>query len=203
MNTVKLIFVIILTLVITSCSSIVTLSNPKVLSAIDLQESVINDPLFSQVLIDINKNVIFYLSNKCVLEDFDTNKKKTEWLLDQFKIKKGYSKESVFIWRKFNPFSSTIASTDACSDYTKINIWNLSSNKYSILNTLIHERSHSFGIIHIDQNKSKNRTHISYISGQLAELIINFRTHNSLPDINNSILPKFLINSFLTHAKMI
>ncbi|CAL2059276.1 hypothetical protein [Tenacibaculum sp. 190524A05c] len=178
MNINKLIVVVLLSFSFYNCKVTKGVENPKVKKAINLQKEVIDHPLFKKILLELEQEGAIDWSEgrtSSIQEDLSNYESNTHWLLEQFKKKRGYHKDVVFLWRKFNPFSKTKAATYPCKDSTKLNKWRLKRDKYSILNTLIHERVHSFCHIHPrnKQTKRENLCDAAYIAGDLSEAIIS------------------------------
>lgn len=174
----KHLFTIILfsSIALSGCISTKGIKNEKVQSAIYLQSEVINDPLFSKLLIELeNEDKIDWQkgSTSQLKENLEDYQNRAYWLLDMFKKRGGYDSSSVSIWRKWNPWSSTTAVTNTCGNSTKLNKWKLKRDKFSIVNTLIHERVHSFCLTHPnEQTRELNKCDISYIAGDLAEILL-------------------------------
>lgn len=177
-----ILIILVSSFLLSSCAVTNGINNEKVSKAMDLQESVINDPLFNKILKELEASGDIKWpegSMVKVKEDLSKYKNKTEWLIKKFNKDGVYDNKSVFLWRKWNPFSKTVASTSACSTSTRLNKWKLKKTRTipSIVNTLIHERVHSFCFIHTKSNKIEdNICDPSYIAGYLAEAIILYRT---------------------------
>lgn len=187
---------VLLCMCVFSCTTTKGYENLKVASAIDLQQTVIDDTLFAQILneLEASKSIDWNNRTNSINENLSTYKSNTEWLLSQYKIQKVFDRESVLLWRKWNPFSSTTAVTNNCSRKTKLNKWKLKDNdKYSILNTLIHERVHSFCLTHFkNQTRETNQCDASYIAGDLAEIIILYRNGIKERSLDKPICPSLL-----------
>lgn len=162
-----------------SCAVSKSEQKDKVTNAIKLQKTIMEDELFIKILKDLEQsNSINWSENRTQyvstleLSKFDN---KVDWLLNEYKTKGVFSKDSVFLWRKWNPLSNTTAVTSRCKHTTKLNKWKLKRSEYSIANTLIHERVHSFCLIHPNQKRSGNECDPAYIVGDLAQIIILYR----------------------------
>lgn len=166
-------------LLASGCATTKGVSNAKISESIELQNRAISDPLFGKILRDLEMSGDVDWqegSTSQIKEDLSKYTTKTEWLLSQFQENGAYPAEGVSLWRKWNPFSSTNAATFTCGDATKLNKWRLDRDKYSWVNTLVHERVHSFCLIHPeDQTRDTNKCDISYLSGDLAEIILIHR----------------------------
>ncbi len=171
----KIILSVCIAIGITSCIHRVNLEDTEVKEAIKLQESVINDPLFFKILkeLDDNGSIKWQTdSDKFIPDLYGTEASKIDWFINKFENEGGFSQDSVYLWRKWNPWSSTTAVTNYGENQTKLNIWNIDRDKYSILNTLIHERVHTFSFIHPkSQNRADNYEDLAYIAGDLAEIL--------------------------------
>tara|TARA_R110002126_G_scaffold290980_1_gene449776 strand:- start:5874 stop:6497 length:624 start_codon:yes stop_codon:yes gene_type:complete len=190
---------IMISVLLSSCAVTKGLENDKVKKAMDLQESVVNDPLFAKILRELEASGDIKWPKggmKYVKEDLSNFSNKTEWLIEKYNKDGVYDNESVFLWRKWNPFSKTVAVTTACVNKTKLNKWKLGKKRtvHSILNTLVHERVHSYCYIHPEsQKKEDNECDPSYITGYLAEAILLYRnggekmTKDVCPALKNKI----------------
>jgi hypothetical protein len=161
---------------ITGCATTtVTDQYPQVNEAIALQKEAINDPLFKEILTELeSKNAIDWKDNRTssVKEDLSAYTTNLAWALEQFSVRGPYTNDSVYLWRKWNPLSSTTAVTTTCDNSTKLNKWKLSRDNLAIANTLVHERGHSFCLTHPTQDRHTNQCDFAYISGDLAESIL-------------------------------
>ncbi|QTD38108.1 hypothetical protein JL193_02035 [Polaribacter batillariae] len=171
------ILLLLLSLTLYNCSVTKGIENKTVKNAISLQEDVINNPFFKKILLELEvTNDIDWSEGRTsfIKEDLNDYQSNTHWLIDKYETKGGYDKNAVFLWRKFNPWSSTTAVTTKCVEKTKLNKWKLKRDKYSILNTLIHERVHSFCQVHPNgkQTRVANVCDASYVAGDLAEILI-------------------------------
>lgn len=100
----------------------------------------------------------------------------TEWLLARFAAEGGLSRAQLRAWRKWNPFSSTTASTTPHL-VTRLNLWNLSTDRFTLANTLTHERTHFFGVVHPrSQRRAANMCDPAYVAGGLAEALLASRS---------------------------
>lgn len=168
---------------------------PAVKEAIALQQHIISDSLFIKILTELEaEGQIDWNSRtgsiKEKLSDYSSN---TAWLLSKYKNEGGFKESSVILWRKWNRFSSTTASTGTCATYTRLNTWNLDRDKYSVLNTLIHERVHSFCVIHPNkQTREANQCDAAYIAGDLAEVITLYRAGEKERKMDKPICPSLL-----------
>ena len=166
-------------------------------NAILLQHQVLKDSLFVKILLEIeNENGINWDEGRTedIKEDLTQYQNNTEWLITKFKNDGFYNASSIRLWRKWNPFSSTTAVTKRCVDGTKLNKWKLRRDKYSILNTLIHERTHSFCVKHPDgqQTRNYNQCDIAYISGDLAEILMLRKYGVKRRKMNKPICPSLI-----------
>ncbi|MFC7443696.1 hypothetical protein C7H62_0237 [Mesoflavibacter sp. HG96] len=159
------------------CSVTKGIKNETVKKAINLQDEVIKNPLFKKIILELEAtNDIDWSEGRTnfIKEDIAEYKSYTHWLIEKYESKGVYDENSVFLWRKFNPFSSTTAVTTQCVETTKLNKWKLKRDEYSILNTLIHERVHSFCQVHPNgkQTRDANVCDASYVAGDLAEILV-------------------------------
>jgi hypothetical protein len=98
---------------------------------------------------------------------------RTAWLIAKFKAEGPFQRSQIKPWRKWNPFSSTTASTAAGTPRTRLNLWRLDRTSISIANTLFHERVHGFGQVHAHgQTKNGNQCDAAYVVGDLAEYLL-------------------------------
>jgi hypothetical protein len=112
-----------------------------------------------------------------------------EWLLARFERDGGLSRSQVKAWRKWNPLSSTTAST-APHVLTRLNLWRLTSDQISLANTLTHERTHFFGILHPDdQTRPTNKCDAAYVSGDLSEALLASRPGTSRTIVTKNVCP--------------
>lgn len=189
--------IIFLYLILTGCTVTNGTQNETVNKAINLQQTIINDPLFEKILTELETSGQIDWSEgrtDYIREKLTSYKSNTDWLLSEYKNKGGFNKDSVFLWRKFNPLSSTTAVTSQCIEKTKLNKWNLNRNEYSILNTLIHERVHSFCQVHPKgkQTREANKCDASYVAGDLAEILISHRMGIKEKVMDKPICPALL-----------
>lgn len=188
-----LLVVILSSICLASCVSTKGIKNEKVKSAIYLQQEIIDDSLFSKILVELEKEGSIDWqegSTSKVKENFNDYQNRAYWVLEMFQSKGSYDSSSVYLWRKWNPWSATTAVTNPCGNSTKLNKWNLKRDKYSIANTLIHERLHSFCLVHPDeQTREKNKCDISYIAGDLAEVLILKKNGIERRELNKPICP--------------
>lgn len=180
-----------------SCGTTKGLKNQTVKEAIELQSDIVNDPLFNKILKELeSENAIDWNDGRTnfVIENLSDYNSNIDWLIEKYRTKGAYPSNSVFLWRKWNPFSSTTAVTSQCVETTKLNKWNLNRDKYSILNTLIHERVHSFCLVHPPgkQTRQANMCDASYIAGDLAEILILYRKNIKERTMDKPICPKLI-----------
>lgn len=182
--------------VLNGCAVTKGTENQAVQKAIVLQQQIISDPLFEQILqeLDSSKSIDWGDGRTDIIQQsLSGYKSNIEWILSKYKTKGGFSKDSVFLWRKFNPFSSTTAATSTCVDKTRLNKWNLTNDEYSLVNTLIHERAHSFCLNHgVDQTRAINQCDAAYIMGDLAEILILYRKGIKEREMDKPICPALL-----------
>jgi hypothetical protein len=193
----KNLYLILIAILLFSCVTTKGVKNQTVKEAIELQSDGVNDPLFNKILkelesdgaIDWNEGRTNFVNEN--LSDYKSN---IDWLIEKYKNEGAYSSDSVFLWRKWNPFSSTTAVTSQCVETTKLNKWKLKRDKYSILNTLIHERVHSFCLVHPvgEQTRQGNMCDASYVAGDLAEVLILFRNNIKTRIMDKPICPKLI-----------
>lgn len=193
----KNLYLILIAILLFSCVTTKGVKNQTVKEAIELQSDVVNDPLFNKILkelesdgaIDWNEGRTNFVNEN--LSDYKSN---IDWLIEKYKSEGAYPSNSVFLWRKWNPFSSTTAVTTQCVETTKLNKWKLNRDKYSILNTLIHERVHSFCLVHPSgkQTRQANMCDASYIVGDLAEILILYRKGVKERKMDKPICPKLI-----------
>jgi|GEM_PF-1484701 len=147
--------------------------------AMNMQATIIADPLFTKILTEMaSSGQIDWSEGRAdYIDDIHDYPSKIDWLLANYQNKGGYDKESVLLWRKWNPLSSTTAVTNTCGETTKLNKWKLKRDEFSIANTLIHERVHSFCVVHPEgkQTRAENMCDASYVAGDLAEVIALYR----------------------------
>jgi hypothetical protein len=193
----NLYFYLLISALLVSCGTTKGVKNQTVKEAIDLQTDVVNDPLFNKILkelesekaIEWNEGRTNFVKEK--LSDYISN---VDWLIEKYNTEGAYPSNSVFLWRKWNPFSSTTAVTTQCVETTKLNKWKLNRDKYSILNTLIHERVHSFCLVHPSgqQTRQANMCDASYVAGDLAEILILYRKGIKERTMDKPICPKLI-----------
>ncbi|MEH6538280.1 MAG: hypothetical protein V7719_17920 [Psychroserpens sp.] len=181
-----------------SCAITKGTENSTVLEAINLQSSVLNDELFYKILTELEEENGVDWSNgrmdKVNAQELSQYANNMSWLIAQYKEKGIYSTDEVFLWRKWNPFSSTRAVTTPCVfpnclNTTKLNKWHLKRSKFSFTNTLIHERVHSFGAIHPNQSSRGNECDPSYVAGNLAEILLLYRHNQNLDNYDKILCP--------------
>jgi hypothetical protein len=148
-----------------------------VAEAVALQPAVLSDPRFAGILRELEGLGAIDWSDRfhspAVEEEAMRFPNKLEWLLGRYAERGGYGLDKVRLWRKVNPWSSTVAVTVPLEDSTKLNRWQLSKVPSSIANTLIHERGHSFGTVHPEtQTRRGNECDASYIAGDLAQALL-------------------------------
>ena len=144
--------------------------------AIRLQDSVLTNEAFSSILRELaRRDGIKWPETiaDCASANANGFPDKISWLLARFERDRGYAVSSVRAWRKFNPFSSTTAATTPCVLTTKLNLWRLKRSPASVAGTLVHERTHSFGIVHAyGQRPAPNICDAAYVSGTTAEALL-------------------------------
>lgn len=164
----------------------------NVTTAIGYQNSVLSDRIFREVLEELDRNGAIEWTDR--LDDtaeaqaarFST---RLEWLLAQFTREGGLAQSQISAWRKWNPFSSTTASTTP-HNITRLNLWRLTSDPISLANTLTHERVHFFGVIHPQsQSRSANKCDPAYIAGDLAESILATRSGVEQREVTDDVCP--------------
>ncbi len=194
----KYLYLLVCIALITGCSATqVTDEYPKIQDAIVLQAEVVNDPLFTEVLTELESNgAINWGDNRTtsVHEDLSQYPSNLAWALEQFSILGPYSQNDVFLWRKWNPKSDTIASTLSCTEdkkfnTTKLNKWTLDRDVLKIANTLVHEKGHSFCLTHPSQDRTTNQCDFTYISGDLAEAILVHRQNLKTREFDEPMCP--------------
>lgn len=192
----KFLLLLLLCQILLGCAITKGTTNPNVKKAIELQQLVINDPLFEKILIELEESGNIHWGEErteFIKEKLADNRLNSDWLISNYKKKGGFNKDSVFLWRKYNPFSSTTAVTNPCVDQTKLNKWTLTDDEYSLLNTLIHERVHSFCQIHTEeQTRNANQCDASYIAGDLAEALILHKMGFKEREMDKPICPALL-----------
>lgn len=167
---------IVVTLIglVSGCTSI-SFEKPDVSESVALQQEVLANPLFAEILRELEQGNGIEWSRRTgsVEEDLAMYSSNTEWAISKFETEGSYTVEQVGFWWKWNPGSSTTAATVTCGETTRLNRWRLDRNTLAITNTLIHERNHSFCLTHPDdQTRPTNKCDFSYISGDLAESLL-------------------------------
>ncbi|REG87438.1 hypothetical protein [Winogradskyella sediminis] len=184
---------LVFVLVIQSCAVTKGAENITVVEAVKMQQAVLDDDLFYKIIKEMEQENRIDWSNGRLdhvnadeLSNYNDN---ASWLIDQYKTIGGYKIDEVFLWRKWNPFSRTTAVTTKCVKSTRLNKHNLDRTKYSILNTLIHERVHSFCVIHPKQNSKGQECDPSYVIGDLAHMLALYRDGKDLRAFENDLCP--------------
>jgi hypothetical protein len=77
------------------------------------------------------------------------------------------------------PDVMTMASTIPSTGWTKLNVTKLNRSVASIAGTLVHERGHDLGQIHIDNTAVNNRCDFAYVAGDLVAAIHRYRAAGS------------------------
>lgn len=193
----KQIPLLLLIIVIMSGCAVTKGTDNKIVSkAMDMQAGIVADPLFTKILTELeSEGKIDWSEGRADdvknLKDYPS---KIAWLLATYKSKGTYDKESVLLWRKWNPFSKTTAVTNTCEETTKLNKWRLKRDEFSLVNTLIHERVHSFCVVHPDgkQTRAENMCDASYVAGDLAEAIALYRAGVKERQMDKPICPALL-----------
>jgi hypothetical protein len=183
----------ILVLLSHSCATKKGADFPIIVTSANMQQAVIGNDLFFKILremeeeksIDWSKNRLSSVSAE-ELAGYDNN---ASWLIDKYQTKGVYSIDEIFVWRKFNPFSPTTAVTSKCINTTKLNQRKLDRTKYSVLNTLIHERVHSFCTGHPSQKRKGNECDPAYVAGDLAQILTMYRDNQDLSMFKKKLCP--------------
>ncbi|MDN3493078.1 hypothetical protein [Winogradskyella bathintestinalis] len=182
---------LVFVLVIQSCAITKGSENTNVVEAVKMQQAVLDDDLFYKIIKEMDyENSIDWSNGRLDYvnpEELSNYSNNGSWLIDQYKTVGVYNIDEVFLWSKWNPFSSTTAVTNKCIKSTKLNKHNLDRTKYSILNTLIHERVHSFCVIHPSQQSKGQECDPSYIVGDLAQMLALYRDGKDLSAFENEL----------------
>ena len=95
------------------------------------------------------------------------------WVLGQYASAGLFRRDQVRAWHPLKlMFTSTTAVTTPGVDSTGLNVWLLNRSVDSIMNTLVHERVHSFGFVHREgQTRPANVCDAAYVAGDLAEVL--------------------------------
>ena len=165
-----------LVIVVAGCSATGTNNfPPKISDAVAMQHTALSNSLFTEILKELeNKGAIEWDGRIApIKDDISSHSNPTEWAIEKFESDGFYKIENIGFWWTWNPWSSTTAATVPNTNSTRLNKWRLDRETIAIANTLVHERNHSFGLIHpIDQTRPTNMCDFSYVSGDLAESIL-------------------------------
>jgi hypothetical protein len=167
---------------LTSCATHKGNEIPKVKQAIDFQKTVIEDPLFSKILRELDEDgEIDWQVNSTskIKEDLTTYNSKIDWLIEKYIKEEPFNGNTVLVKRLINPkyWRSTTALTSTCGKNTTLAKGKLKKrDTLKVMNTIFHERVHSFCFLHPkDQTRETNQCDPSYIAGDLAEIIVSYR----------------------------
>lgn len=166
---------------------------PIIVQSTNMQQAVIDDDLFFKILREMEEEKSIDWSkgrlNSVNVEELAKYGDSISWLIDKYKTMGVYTIDEVFVWKKFNPFSATTAVTNVCGKTTKLNNRKLDRSKYSVLNTLIHERVHSFCTTHPSQKREGNECDPAYVAGDLAHVLALYRDKQDLSTYKKTLCP--------------
>jgi hypothetical protein len=146
-------------------------------NALALQERVVGAPAFAEILTAVERRGGITWDESiadCAKADAAAYPDKVAWIVARFRRDRGFASENVRAWRKWNPWSKTTASTLPCAASTRLNLWRLPRLVASVTGTLLHERTHSFGIVHANgQTTAANLCDVANITGVVAEAMLD------------------------------
>lgn len=151
--------------------------------SIQLGSSALNHPLFSAVLDSLDRqSAIEWSEARLEPLPVGARARPTHWVFGEFKRRGHFRTDSILPYRSFWPWSKTVAKTTPGTDATWLNVRKLGRHldTLSYVNTLIHERTHSFRVLHPEsQARDRNVCDAGYIFGDLAEAIARHRENRA------------------------
>ena len=176
MGKIKILLGVGMCVALSGCAHFSDSQSALVSDAIKLQNEAIASPEFAEILASLDRtNKIKWEEPLIASANLEATSfpSKTAWLISKFANPGLFQTADVRPWRKWNPFSSTTATTTPGQPYTRLNLWRLKRTNISVANTLIHERVHSFGQKHANgQSKPGNECDAAYVAGDLAESLL-------------------------------
>jgi hypothetical protein len=174
----------IVALCLTSCASFQAQHENYIASAIELQSTALSDPLFAGILLELHEagDVIWdeRLTEEAKAEAgaFDN---KIIWLLGKYESSGGLDRVNLKPWRKWiPPWSATTAKFNPNNGIVSLNLNRFNKDQFALANTFIHEKNHSFGLIHDStQSRIGNQCDAGYLAGDLAEAILRSSVGNT------------------------
>jgi hypothetical protein len=154
-----------------------------------LSDRVIRDTLFLSIVMDLESSVAWDKPRRENLP-LEGRAEPMKWVLAQFARRGTFADSAVRPWRKwYNPWSATIATTAAGHDTTRVNLNSFNLNPFALTNTLVHERTHSFCVLHpFSQNEADNYCDPGYVIGDLAEAVARYRSTGSAATVDTVTL---------------
>lgn len=162
-----------------SACSFTTREHALVSDAHAIGTRTVGDPLFREIVLELSSaGGIDWSGERARHFPAEARVAPDEWLLEQFAAHGLFHVDSIRPWAKLlPPWSHTKATSYACGPTVKLNVLRLRRSEYSVANTLVHERVHSFCQIHPEsQERPPNVCDAAYVYGELAEIIARYRS---------------------------
>jgi hypothetical protein len=172
--------------VFTACSHFNSAQRESLSDASRLSEKVIRDTLFTSIVAELADSVAWDKARRELLPP-EGRAEPMKWVLTQFATRGTFADTGTRPWRKwYYPWSATIATTVPGKDVTRLNLNSFNYNPFALTNTLVHERTHSFCLLHpFSQAEASNYCDPGYVIGDLAEAVARYRSTGSAatPDV--------------------
>lgn len=143
--------------------------------AVALQVPALGDPRFAQIMRELDAAGAVTWDGRLSARALDGASRYSsplEWMLARYGQDGGLPPANIRAWRKWNPLSSTTASTDQ-TGVIRLNLWNFNRSEAALANTFVHEQNHRFGLIHPEsQRRAPNHCDPGYLAGDLAEALV-------------------------------
>jgi hypothetical protein len=149
-----------------------------VTQAVGLTRVAIQDPLFTEVVLELDRMQAIEWDTARTNELPEAARAEpTRWLLRQYQEHGPFEVAEVNAWIKWRePWTITTAATTPGDDETYLNIFKLGRSRFSVANTLLHERAHTFCQVHpVTQTRADNLCDAAYVFGDLAEVVTRYR----------------------------
>lgn len=173
------------------CVAFTPAQRSQVSDALVLAQRATDHPAFGAVLLSMEESsqIDWSEGRREAAERAGQGGSTIAWLIGQYDRRGQFDMDSVHAWVPKNPFllGTTVAQVPTGSSSADLNVYLMDRTTrrshrdvIDIANTLLHERVHTFGLVHgRDQTRPTNRCDASYVAGDLAEALLRFEAAGS------------------------
>lgn len=178
----RLVGLTLLCSLLSACASFGPHHEQSINPALESQALAISDPLFAEILMELDEaGAVVWTErlNAAALEEAQSFDSKMSWFLAKYSSEGGLDQTELRPWRKWTPpWSATIAKFNRGLVYLNLNQFD--ADEFALANTFVHEKNHSFGLIHDrSQTRLSNYCDAGYLAGDLAEALLRSAANNT------------------------